>query len=243
MATAEQELTEVRRLRDRTRSRAHGGVWFPVAVLALLLLTSIALYRSPFRELHEATVTVPYWAGLPAEQRSPIASYLLWLVGTPVAFALIAAWYRRRARRVGHRVAWQWSVGAGLGALAALAIIAAVPVELSQDVPLGTLTSTPPPAGTILRNGLLTPLLPIGIAIAVLGLVEGSRALVLAGGWVALIAWFHCTFGVTSVFHGGPSLDANWRYHTLPGPLLVAIALPLLAFAAVRAWRVRGGMR
>src|SRR6266508_3537733 len=99
MATAEQELTEVRRLRDRTRSRAHGGVWFPVAVLALLLLTSIALYRSPFRELHEATVTVPYWAGLPAEQRSPIASYLLWLVGTPVAFALIAAWYRRRARR------------------------------------------------------------------------------------------------------------------------------------------------
>src|SRR6266542_630923 len=213
MATAEQELTEVRRLRDRTRSRAHGGVWFPVAVLALLLLTSIALYRSPFRELHEATVTVPYWAGLPAEQRSPIASYRLWLVG------------------------------AGLGALAALAIIAAVPVELSQDVPLGTLTSTPPPAGTILRNGLLTPLLPIGIAIAVLGLVEGSRALVLAGGWVALIAWFHCTFGVTSVFHGGPSLDANWRYHTLPGPLLVAIALPLLAFAAVRAWRVRGGMR
>src|SRR6266508_4069523 len=204
MATAEQELTEGRRLRDRTRSRAHGGVWFPVAVLALLLLTSIALYRSPFRELHEATVTVPYWAGLPA---------------------------------------WQWSVGAGLGALAALAIIAAVPVELSQDVPLGTLTSTPPPAGTILRNGLLTPLLPIGIAIAVLGLVEGSRALVLAGGWVALIAWFHCTFGVTSVFHGGPSLDANWRYHTLPGPLLVAIALPLLAFAAVRAWRVRGGMR
>jgi hypothetical protein len=49
---AEQTLTEVRRLRDRARSVAHGGVWFPVAVLAALLLLSITLYASPFREPH-----------------------------------------------------------------------------------------------------------------------------------------------------------------------------------------------
>ena len=35
---AQQTLTEVRRLRRRARSVAHGGAWFPAAVLAALVL-------------------------------------------------------------------------------------------------------------------------------------------------------------------------------------------------------------
>jgi hypothetical protein len=242
----EQVLTEVRRLRDRTRSLAHGGVWFPVAVLAVLVVSSIGLYRWPFGEPHEGTVTVPFWAGLPSEQRNPILSYAFWFLGTPVAFALIAAWYRRRARRVGFRVAWRWSVGAGLGALAALAVLAAVPVSLPQDVPLGTLSAAPPSLGSVLTHGVLTPLLAIGFAIAVLGLAEGSRALVVAGGWVAFIAWLQCTFGVGSIFgllDGGPGPGITARIDTPPGPLLIAAAAPLVAFAAVRAWRAHSGAR
>jgi hypothetical protein len=242
----EHVLTEVRQLRDRARSRAHGGVWLPVAILGVLVLSSIGLYQWPFGEPHDGTVTVPFWAGLPSAQRNPILSYAFWFVGTPVAFALIAGWYRRRATRVGFRVAWRWSVGAGLGALAALAIFAAVPVALPQDVPLGTLSAGPPPLGFVLLHGVLTPLLPIGIAIAVLGVAEASLALVVAGGWVALVAWLQSTFGVGAIFsllEGGPGPANTARFDTPPGPLLIAVAVPLVAFAAVRAWRAHGDAR
>src|SRR6266542_3917327 len=57
MTTAGQTLDEVRRLRERARSVAHGGAWFPVAVLAALVLLSIALYRHPFRQVNESSGT------------------------------------------------------------------------------------------------------------------------------------------------------------------------------------------
>ena len=243
----EQVLTEVRRLRRRSKARAHGGVWLPVAVLAGLLLLSIALYTSPFRAPHEMTVAVPFWAGLPSEQRDPTLSYAFWFVGTPAAFALIAAWYRWRVRRVGVRVGWHWALAAGLVALVALAVLAAVPVELPRDVPLGTLTADQPSLGSVLLDGVRTPLLPLAVATVVLGVAEGSRALVAAGGWVALVAYVQCTIGVAGVFAvlDGSRPSSFARYDTLPGPLVLAMAAPLVLFAATRAVRApfRSGAR
>jgi hypothetical protein len=243
---AERVLAEVRRLRDRTRSLAHDGVWLPVAVLALLVIASMGLYQTPFGQPHDGTVTVPFWAGLPSEQRNPVLSYAFWFVGTPVAFTLIAAWYRRRASRVGFRIAWRWSVAAGLGALAALAVLAAVPFALPQDVPLGAISAEPPSLSSVLLHGFMTPLLPVGIAIAVLGIAEASRAVAVAGVWVACIAWFHSTFGIASILgllDGGPGPGTSARFGTPPGPLLVVMVAPLVAIAAVRAWRARSRAR
>jgi hypothetical protein len=229
-----QVLADVRRLRLWAASRAHGGVWLPVTALAALVVLSIGLYRAPFHHPQEMTVAVPYWAGLPAEQRAPIASYAFWFLGTAAVFALITMWYRQRARRTGMRVAWQRAVTAGFSALLALAVIAAVPVQLPQDVPLATVTARPPSAGAVLLHGLLTPLLPLAVAVVVLGLVEHSRALVAAGAWVGLLTWIQCTVGILAV----PALlegyhTSSAQFDLLPGPLLLTMAFPLLLFAAV----------
>jgi len=126
-------LDYLRDVRRRVRTRAHAGVWFPVGVIAVLLLGSIALYVAPFAAPYGPdvsflqAVTAPSWAGLPAPQRDAGLSYGYWFVGTPAAFAVIAWWYRRRARRVGLTVAWRRVVIVGLGALAGLAVLAAVP--------------------------------------------------------------------------------------------------------------------
>jgi hypothetical protein len=241
---AEQTLTEVRRLRTRAAAQAHGGVWLPVAVFAALVLLSVGLYRYPFVHPNATTIEVPYWAGLPSEQRSPYLSYAFWFLGTPLAFALVAVWYRRRGQRVGMRVRWQWAVGAGLGALVALAVIGAVPVHLPQDVPLGALTNRPPALGDVLRHGVLTPLLPVGVAALVLGLAERSRALVAAGAWIAVLAWLQCTFGLSylvgAVFGaGGTGRPVGPGFDDPPGFLLLAMALPLAVFAVVAGWRAK----
>ena len=132
---AEQTLHHLRDVRTRTRSQAHGGAWFPVAVIAALLLASIGLYQAPAGDVvaQSAAQLAPYmpdypaWAGLPAAERHPVLSWAYWFLATPLAFALIAWWYRRRARAVGLTVAWHRVLIVGLGALALLAVLAAMP--------------------------------------------------------------------------------------------------------------------
>lgn len=235
---ARQMLTEVRRLRVRAANQAHGGVWLPVTALATLLILSIGLYRAPFHHSQEMNVAVPYWAGLPADQRSPIASYVFWFAGTAMVFALMAMWYRQRGRRTGMRVAWQRAVGAGIIALLFLAVIAAAPVQPPQDVSLGTMTTRSPSAGTVLLHGLLTPLLPVAVAVVVLGIVEHHRVLIVVGAWVGSLAWMQCTVGIFAILAAlAGQRDSSAQTDLLPGPLLAAMALPLLLFAAAAAAR------
>ncbi len=246
-------LDEVRRLREQARRRAQAGAWFPVAALAALLLASIALYQSPFAQAYVYSGDTQPWAGLPVAQRSATASYLFWFLGTPLTIALIGAWYRRRARRVGVRVPWRWFAFTALGALAALAVIAAMPQERPADpdmiIALDQVTVLQQ-----LRWGLLTPLMPIALATAVLGWTERSKALVLSGVWVGVIAYWQSSQGlgmlpgwVTWILGGfqGPALGGQLTLFglDLPGPTLILMALPLLVFAAVRAVRTRGGLR
>ncbi|MGN9813509.1 hypothetical protein ACTMSW_29700 [Micromonospora sp. BQ11] len=224
---AEQTLAQLDRLRDRSARRAHGGAWLPAAGIAVLLLASSALYEAPFSQIYSIEGEHPYWAGLPDQQRSPVASYLFWFLAVPVLLAGTAWWYRQRSRRLGVRVPWRPFAGTGLGVLVLLAVIAAVP-------------TTPPPDTLVLLSGpfwpgLLTPLLaPAAMAVA-LGWVERSWGLVLAGAWiVALAAWLCTTFPLGSVpgwmIGGSGAGQLAWR----PGHYLVLMALPLLVVATVR---------
>lgn len=245
-------LDEVRRLREQARRRAQAGAWFPVAALAALLLASIALYQVPFAQA-DIVITDRPWAGLPDMQRSPLASYLFWFIGTPLTIALIGAWYRLRAQRVGVRVPWRWFAVTGLGALLALAVLAAMPVDLPDGTDL-VQTYVEAPLPDQLRWGVFTPLMPIALATLVLGWAERSRALALSGAWVGLITFWQCSRGMgvlpgwaVWVLDGfqGPALGGQLTLLGLnrPGPTLILMALPLLVFAAARAARNGGGLR
>ncbi|GHJ49211.1 hypothetical protein Cs7R123_65530 [Catellatospora sp. TT07R-123] len=249
MATVDpsaQLLDDLRHLREQARRRTHGGAWLPVALLAALLLASIALYRTPFAQVSWIPAT-DSWAGLPDAQRSATASYLFWFVGTPLVIALSAAWYRHRAQRVGVRLPLRWFVLTALGALAALAVLAAAPVPHPEDSQLLAERSS-------LLGGLATPLLPVSLALVALGWIERSRAVALAGAWVGLIAWWQSAMGMGHLtgftawvlgFFEGPALGGELTLFGLnrPGPTLILMALPLVVFAVVRALRTRGGSR
>ncbi|GAB3968165.1 hypothetical protein V1634_30865 [Plantactinospora veratri] len=232
-------LAELDRLRSRTRTRTHGGAWLPALAVAVLLLASIALYRTPFGQPVALSIDHPYWAGLPDEQRHPVLSYAFWFVGTPLLFATTAAWYTLRARRLGLRVSWPLFVGAGLGVLLLLAVLAAVPGTEVRSTALA-------PAPAWFWPGLLTPLLPVAVAVLALARAERSAGLTAAGIWIALLtAWLCGTYPLgylppwaTDIL-GGESGSLGGQLALRPGHYLVLMALPLLVFAAVRAARAR----
>ncbi|MET8833873.1 hypothetical protein ABZV78_08155 [Micromonospora sp. NPDC004540] len=244
---ATQTLTELRWLRRRTRVRAHGGAWLPALGIAVLLLASSALYRRPFASTYGISVDSPYWAGLPDEQRDPLASYLFWFLGTPLLFAAVGLWYRWRSRSSGLRVAWPLFVSTGLGILLLLAVLAAVPQQQPQQ--LDALNSS---GGHFWLPGLLTPLVPIAAAVLVLGWAERSRALTVAGGWIAVLTVWLCGWApmgylpgwatdllggdLTGPLDGVPNTlggQIAWR----PGIWLILMSVPLVAFAAARGWQ------
>lgn len=236
-------LATVHDVRRRTRTLAHGGVWLPVAVIAALLLGSIGLYATPFAEVSSVYAPFPFWAGLAEQQRSEVASYVFWFTLTPAAFAVIAWWYRRRARRIGVNIAWRWFAVAGLGALAALAVLAAVPADLTA----ADATMLADPGLDVLR-GLRTPILPLAAALVVLGWAERSPALALSGVWIGVLAWWFCTAGtgrlpgwLSWVLGGfqGPALGGQLAVFDRPGPVLIAMAAPLIGYALIRGLRAR----
>ncbi|GIE98904.1 hypothetical protein [Paractinoplanes rishiriensis] len=228
-------LSDLHDLKNRSRRLAHGGAWLPALALAALPLLSIALYRHPFAPVTEIIIEYPYWAGLPHQQRAALLSYLFWMVLAPLAFVLVAQWYRYRERRHGVRVPWRVPVAAGsLGLLALVALFAA---------PTGT------PAlgfGTNWWQGLLTPLLGVAVAAFALGLVERSPAIVLAGAWMAAVAWQFCATGQVGGLLGwqtwllgggsGPGLGGQVTLLGMdrPAPALILMSLPLVVVGLFR---------
>jgi hypothetical protein len=233
--------TEVRRLRTRSRRRAHGGAWLPAVALAGLLLLSAVLYRYPVATPNAFEVDYPFWAGLPDEQRSAPGSYLYWLLGLPVVIAVIAVWYRGRARRVGVRVPWRVLAGAGLGALVLLLVLVAVPSRSLPAVDL--LASGRPPWW----HGFATPLLAVAVSVVALAWAERSLGFAAAGLWIGLLAWWQCTAGlvgalpdwVTWLLDAGQDPGRNAQLAVRPASMLLVMALPLLLCAVVQALRVR----
>lgn len=238
-------LTEVRRLRARTRARAHGGAWVPAAVLAGLVVLSAALYRYPPADPHVAYIDYPFWAGLPWEQHSSQVSYAFWLLGLPAAFAAIGAWYRHRARRTGVRVSWPVLVAVGMGALLLLVVLVAIP---RKPLPDPDLIASGSPGWW---SGLATPLVAVALAIVALGWVERAPGLAATGVWFGVQAWWQCRSGLLGdipgwlswLLSGGDGPALGGQIGLPPVGLLVLMELPLLGWVVVQAVRSRGGRR
>lgn len=247
-------LAEMNELKDRSRRLAHGGAWLPALALAVLPLLSSALYRDPFSSSINSdtdgvavTIQFPFWAGLPEQQRAALGSYVFWLVAAPLAFVLVAQWYRYRERRHGVRVPWRVPVAAGVAGLIGLLALFAAPVGRTGADWSGS--------GTLWWQGLLTPLLSVAIAAVALGIIERSVAITLSGAWMALLAWQFCAtafvgglLGWQSWVLGGGSGPALGGQLTLlgmdrPAPALLVMALPLALTGLHRAARSRGRLR
>jgi hypothetical protein len=235
-------LAEVRTLRARSRRLAHEGAWLPAFVLAALPVLSIGLYRYPTSPVWQIAAQYPFWAGLPHEQRSSVASYAFWLVAEPLGLVVVALWYRRRESRRGVRVPWRAPVIAGgIGLLLLVALFAA---PTGQPVAVGG-------AARSVWQGLLTPLLSVGVAALVLGLIERSAGIVLCGVWMIVLPWQFCATGMIGGLFGwqawllgggsGPALGGQLTLLGLdhPAPSLLAIALPLALVGTYRALRAR----
>jgi len=236
-------LAEMDLLKAKSRRLAHGGAWLPALALAALPLISSVLYQRPFSSVINSgggVVQFPHWAGLPEQQRASLASYAFWLVAAPLAFVLVAQWYRYRERRHGVRVPWRVPVTAGAAGLLCLVALFAAP------------TGEPGVAGTWWWQGLLTPLLSIATAAILLGLVERSVAITVSGAWMAALAWQFCATGMVGGLLGwqswllgggsGPALGGQLTLLGLdrPAPALAAMALPLAVAGLYRAVRSRG---
>lgn len=248
-------LAEMDMLRTRSRRLAHGGAWLPALALAVLPLLSIALYRNPFSSITNAgadggggTIEFPYWAGLPEQQRTSLGSYVFWLVTAPLAFVLVAQWYRSRERRHGVRVPWRVPVAAGAAGLLCLLALFAAPVGERGYADAGIVDVG---SGASWWQGLLSPLLSIAAAVIVLGVVERSVSIIVSGVWMAALAWQFCAIGVVGGLLGwqtwllgggsGPALGGQLTLLGMdrPAPALLIMVLPLTLSGLYHAARSR----
>lgn len=240
-----QTLNDVRRLRARSRRRAHSGAWVPAGVLATLVLLSTVLYRHPLHEPMSGIISYPYWAGLPSDQRNAPLSYAYWLLGLPAAFAAIALWYRHHARRVGMRVPWPLFAGAGLVALLLIVVLLAIPTRSSPSPYL--LLSYPHPSPI---RGLATPLVAVTASLIALGWVERSPSVSVAGLWLGLLAWWQCAAGYGRIpawlmwlLDGGQGSSLGGTTSLQPGGMLLLMTLPLLVCVIIMAIRAQSHAR
>jgi hypothetical protein len=241
-------LDSVERVRGTTRTRVRGA-WLPLLVFGAVTLASIPLYSRPFaypsgeRAFSAGPYVTPYYAGLPGA-RSQLVAYLFWLLVAPLGYVACAAWYRRRAGRLGVSFRWERWVAAGLGLFALLQALLAMPlVEPGRRI--GNWVATGRPSATVdLRAGaaaFLTPLVAVAIGLLVLAWIERSWVVaavaVLYGGFTVVVN----TYGLGQIPpwivppHGG-SRDL----FVAPAYNLVLLALLLFAasgLCAIRAWR------
>jgi hypothetical protein len=184
----------------------------------------------------------PYYAGLPGA-RSQLAAYVFWLVAAPLAYALCAAWYRRRAHRLGLALRWERFLGLGVCLFAVLAVLYALP---HRPVPTVTGSGSVAPllaldAGEVIVAALLSPLVVVAFGLLVLGWVERSWPVAVAalvyGGVATVINLYG--FGQIPPWLARPHGAMN-EFFASPGPNVVLLGTILLlgaALTAVGSWR------
>jgi hypothetical protein len=233
-------LSEVEQLRQRVRSRAHGGAWVPALAIGSFVACSILLYSQPFVGWgYVKYVQFPYWAGLPDEQRSPILSYLFWYLGLPALVGLIGWWYGWRSRKLGLRVAWKWFAIVAIGSLVLLGLLSALP---TSAIPVGATSAIELDRNFDWVTGFATPLIAVALGVIMLGWVERSGWLIFAGLWIGWLTWWQSAYltygglGGLPEWAGGPGVVTLLGVDT-PGWLLVWMVLPLMAFGVIRGLR------
>jgi hypothetical protein len=170
-------LAQVRDLTHRVRV-ARRGTWFPLLVLALVVLGAIPVYRFPYRHVTGCAPTT--------DGHSVCRSFLplavaYWLVALLLAYIVIAAFYRRRAMRRGLASPIRPYVVAG----AVIAVVLAA-VTLWRVTHAGAASLTPPSHDFL--YGLAGPQAGIGLALLVLAWAERSWAvLAFSVGYLAVV--------------------------------------------------------
>jgi hypothetical protein len=220
---------EIDTLRARTR-RAAGSGAVPVALLGLLVAFAAPLYAAT-REptglgFGEYTLGQSYQRpmfvtrflridpGTPAEDR--LAVY--WLVGVPVAFLLVAAYYAWRARRTGISLdGWRVALAGGV-VLAALL--------LAVELPAHGLPAEYRPNRLLLGN-FVNPLLVVVVGAFAVAWVERSRVL---GAMATVFLAGVVTFDVRVL---ADQASGAWGNLQSAGPATLVLAAWLLLAAAV----------
>lgn len=224
------EIDDVRR---RTR-RARAGAAVPLAVLGLLVAGAAPIYAlasdsvvhyggdSGMRYVINDYLREPsvlhrlLWVHSTSTRHAGVGIY--WLVAAPLAFALIAAYYVRRARRTGLSVDG-WRVAA-VGAVAFVALVA--------TMAYGAFTNEGWGFGEGLRPGdLVSPFLVVALGVFTLAWVERS-ALTAAGGVAYLAA---LAFGQWATF--GSLSNPGWQHAFSWGFMTLWLGLVLLLAAGV----------
>jgi hypothetical protein len=193
---AQEWMGDVTQLRQRTRI-ARQGFWFPLVILGLVIAGSTPFYFAPTplgvlrghpgRALPAATA-VPLQHStsgsfghvtsassyLPggALTKSPHAAALYWLIALPLAYVVIFAWYRLRARRRGIATSPVAYVVTGLALLAALVASSVGTANLLHLPSVITRLD-----GSDLSVRGLMAVLAVGLGLFVLAFVERSRSL------------------------------------------------------------------
>ena len=97
-------------------------------------------------------------------------------------------------------------------------------------------------------HGLLTPLVPVALALIALGWTERSVALAVTGAWIGLVASWYGAAGMgrlpgwlTFVLSGfeGPALGGQVALFDRPAAVLGVMALPLVVYATIQGLRSR----
>lgn len=204
---------------------ARPRVWIPIAILGAVVALAMPLYKQwPLTEWGQHGQRSDLLLGY-SQLQHPAPAAWYWVIALPVAYAAIAVYLLGRGLARGIRVNVSGIVATGsLLTLGVFSVTMLAPAAVQQYVP-----------GNLLLRGLL-PLIVIGVAIIVWGLVL-PRISVIVVGAAALAA----------------SLTSN--LYNLENPLLAAgievpfeyrltlnvgfTAVVLLAGAAVVAWTER----
>lgn len=230
--TASDLVGEIEGVRRRTR-RARAGAAVPLVLLGLLVAGAAPVYAVASDSVthyggdgHYGEVVYPLpvptffdrllWVHSTSTRYEGIGVY--WLVAAPLVFALIAAYYVRRARRTGLSVdGWRVAAigGATFGALVATMAYGAFANE-GWGFDEG------------LRPGdFVSPFLVVGLAVFALAWVE--RSVLTAVGGVAFLAAL--AFGQWATF--GTLANPGWRHAFSWGFMTLQLAAVLLLAAGV----------
>jgi hypothetical protein len=225
---------EIDGLRDRTRRASFSGA-VPLALLGLLVAFAAPFYAAAWNDSHfqnEGTFSLgdlqqrrpPFLTRLfdlqpGGPQNERVVAY--WLVGVPVAFLLIAAYYGWRARRTGISLnGWRVAI-TGAAVLFALVVVVEVPGHWLQ-------------AGWTVEElqvgNFVNPLLVVAAGVLAIAWVERSRA-VLAVAAVFLLGL--AAFDVKILTDGGSVTP--WDNIQSVGTATLALAGWLLLAAGVLA--------
>ncbi len=231
---------EIEGVRRRTR-RATAGAAVPLALLGLLVAAASVVYGAATAThvgdgstYGELTFPLPeptlldrlLWVHSISTRYDGVGYY--WLIGAPLVFVAMAAYYRWRAQRTGLSVNGGRVAAAGAGVFAVLVATMAYGAfgnygwGFDEGIRLGDFVS---------------PFLVVALGVFVLAWVERSVLAAVTGVvYVAALVFAHVVTFHSTVNNGWEAI-ASW------GPMVLYLGLILLAGAAVAAVRERSAAR